>query len=196
MELVLFLAGGLLFGVVWGRIRAAKRPKPLAGPTKSSSAQGVYGWLAVLVAIFLVIGPLLGAALSMVSLRVAEYQEPSLNYLSSWKALKTGIWANYLICSALSIYAGVGLLRGRSPNVVTRAKVVLWLNGPINAVVLALLLSYMLPREFSFIDEVVKGLFTSLLPAMFWTLYLSHSRRVRATYGLAPKPAEPVESTV
>lgn len=158
--------------------------------------QGVAGWLAVLIAGMLVIGPLSNIASMAAELRMIEMQFPVLQESAEWVSFNRAEWIAILMSSAISIYGGFGLLKKRTPDAVATAKMVLWLNYPISVVIVGIAI----PATTMSVAAVDKGvvflLFASLVAASVWTAYLSRSKRVRNTYGLnsviapsAPRPA-------
>jgi hypothetical protein len=76
------------------------------------------------------------------------------------------------------------LARGRDWSVVNRAKAILWIAGPIAAVVLWVVIpATIFGTTLDFNPQSVGGLLGSILGAGIWTAYLSKAKRVRNTYG-------------
>jgi len=154
-------------------------------PPRAPGLAGVEGWLLLLVIGLTVIGPLLGAGRLNVELIAAEAQFPRLKTLETWGALKSATWWAYLVFAALSFYAGIGLARGRTISVVTRAKVLIWVIGPFASVVLAVLIPLAVVGKANLDAQLIGSLLVSVVVAVLWTAYLSKSKRVRATYGVS-----------
>lgn len=180
MELILILMAGVLGGVIWGRVRAVRRAK--AEPALATPSNNlVGGWLAFLILSLMILGPLFNAGRIGVDLYVAEHLQESLRQTEAWRSFKMAAWLNYFAVTAISIYAGYGLLLKRSLNVVTRAKVAIWVTGPLGSVIYG----YFLPKNYlgKLLPGFEQSLLVSVLAAVIWTVYLSRSERVKATYG-------------
>ncbi len=156
----------------------------------AATPSGVGGWLALLTFGLLCLGPLIGAGRINVDFTTAENQNPALKTVNEWANFKAATWSAFLGFSVVSAYAGWGLMRGRRWSVVQRARISLWVIGPVANVVLGLLVPFATLRSAQGFeaDELVVpfiGAFiSSLIFAAVWTAYLSKSRRVRTTYGI------------
>lgn len=150
--------------------------------TNSQGPKGVGGWLLLLVAGMLAIGPLLGAARVGSAMYFVEAQFPALKTMGEWGTYKTVMWLAFLTFAALSVYGGWGLLRGKDWSAVGRAKSILWLIGPGASLVLGVLIPKMTLSESNIDGGFVGGFIASVLSAAIWTAYLSKSKRVRNTY--------------
>jgi hypothetical protein len=145
---------------------------------------GVGGWLLLLVAGLLVLGPLVGAGRISADIMNAEDQYPVLKSMPQWSNFKSATWWIYLAIVAVSVHGGWGLTRGRDWSVVRRAKIVLWLVGPVASLVMAVIVPLATLGTASAGDaRFVGGLLASIIAAGIWTAYLSKSKRVRNTYG-------------
>lgn len=71
----------------------------------------------------------------------AESEYPHLKTLDAWSTLRSATWWTFLAASCLNVYAGLGLVKGRTPSVVHRAKVLLWVTGPATLLVIGSLIS-------------------------------------------------------
>ena len=164
----------------------ARRRPAASGETVGPS--GVGGWLLLLVAGLMILGPLLGAARLNGDIISTESQYPNLLTLDKWKTFKSATWLTYACVAAISFYGGWGLARGRDFSVVSRAKVVLWIVGPGAALIMGLLLPLLIFGSLQPDPQFIGGFIASVVVAAIWTAYLSRSKRVRATYGLPQVP--------
>ncbi len=171
----------LLFGAVfYGTYRYAKRDEPDVPP--EYPAPGVRGWLLLLVG-FMLIGPFIGAGRLFFELASVESEYPDFSTLESWTTFKSATWLSFLVVACLSFLAGYGLAKGRDMSVVRRAKVLLWVIGPVASLVLGHVIPLLVFGEFDFERDIVVDLAGSVVWSGLWTAYLSKSRRVLATYG-------------
>lgn len=155
-------------------------------PNDSDGPSGVGGWLLLLIAGMIAIGPLLGAVRINAEIFMAEHQYPEITGLDDWGSYKVITWILFIGFAAISVYGGWGLAQGRSWRVVDRAKAILWATGPGASVVLGLLVPAAIFGGAGALDgQVVGGLIGSVIAATIWTLYLSRSKRVRNTYSKA-----------
>lgn len=154
---------------------------------------GVHGWLALLVFGFLVGFPLLGAGRINADILSAEREYPALVASPEWASFKAATWWAFLPFAALSAYVGWGLRNSRDWSAVKRARVVIWLIGPLCTLVLQWLVpAVTLPSAQDTAGEAVLPMMTSAIYATIWTAYLSNSKRVRNTYtSRAHDPALP-----
>jgi Protein of unknown function (DUF2569) len=144
---------------------------------------GVGGWLVLLVAGMLVLGPLFGTLQLGAQFNALERQYPALVSSDAWSRFKTASWVTFLVIAALNIYGGWGLARGKEWSVVTRAKVILWISGPLGSLVMGVLVPIITLGRASAVDSRFVGSFlASVIAAAIWTTYLSRSKRVRITY--------------
>jgi len=145
---------------------------------------GVKGWLYLLTVGLVFFGPLLGASRILGEISEAERLYPPLITSIKWATYKVLIWWTYLALTLLSIWSGWGLARGREWSVVTRAKLVLWIIGPIGTLIMGALVPSLVfgwPNK-AFDTDMVANLISTGIAASVWTAYLAKSRRVRATY--------------
>lgn len=145
---------------------------------------GVGGWLALLVFGLLFLGPLFGAGRISADFISAEGQYPAIKSHPQYANLKAATWSTFLAFAILSIYAGWGLAKGSDWSVVQRARIVLWVIGPVSSIVIGALVPFAVLRQSAVSDPQFIGSFiASVIVAAVWTSYLSNSKRVRATYG-------------
>jgi hypothetical protein len=111
----------------------------------------------------------------------SELSYPALVTLSAWKTYKTITCISLFGFVALSFWGGLGLLRGRDWSVVNRAKIILWINGPIAALVMLLIIPNIILSE-PIDTQAITGFLSSVVSAYVWTAYLTKSKRVQNTY--------------
>lgn len=150
---------------------------------ESKEPSGVRGWLLFLVIGLMVLGPLLGTSRLYADLMSAEDQNPGLRTLESWGTFKSALLWTCLVVAGLSFYAGLGLAMRRDMAVVKRAKILLWVTGPVATVVVGLFIPFLVFGKNQLDLEMLGTLVASAIAAAIWTAYLSKSKRVRATYG-------------
>lgn len=175
-------------GMIYGIYRLVKRT-----PSASISASGpvgVGGWLLLLVVGLMFLGPLIGAGRINADIMTVELQYPSLLTVPAWGTFKSATWWSYLVVCCLSFYAGFGLAKGRDISVVKRAKVLLWVIGPVASIVMGLLIPLAVFGKIESDPQFFGALIASVITSAIWTAYLSKSRRVKATYS----PTRPEDS--
>jgi len=150
---------------------------------KDEHLVGVKGWLLVVVFSFQFIGPFsaflhFGSAYQLVKTVV----QPSsvLAYFILAESIARGTFA-YL--------AGARLRKRFLPSSVTYAIAVLWIAGPISALIEAIVIRSAADNRLA-IDFV--SLLTSIAGALIWTMYLKMSQRVKNTYYPKEKAFEDV----
>jgi hypothetical protein len=148
----------------------------------------VGGWLGLLTAVLLVVVPLSGILQMYVAIPAAESENPALRTIQAWASFKAIMWSVNLTIAAISVYAGWGLARGATWRVVRRAKVALWVVGPVAIIVLGAVVPMVTLGQIEEASGLLPEFVRSVMVALVWTLYLSKSKRVRATYG-AEMPA-------
>lgn len=132
----------------------------------------------------LALGPLLAIGRLYGEFASAERQYPGLAQVAEWSSFKTVEWVVLLVFCAISIYGGMGLATKRTPDAVSKAKMVLWFNYPISSIVTAMIVpAMMLPDGGKDAAMAISSLIASLIGVAIWTTYLNRSRRVRNTYG-------------
>lgn len=139
---------------------------------------GVGGWLFVLVCVMLVAIPL-NSFVVIQEILEKLYSNNGGAYNGAWFTI-----AILFFTEMVSIVGGWGLAKGNTPNVVTRAKIALWVQAIVGALILPIGM-----------DGGI-ALFRSLIVATVWTLYLSKSKRVKATYNIKSSPPIAKEMSV
>ena len=163
------------------------------GPTDQAQSQqgnqskpsGVGGWLLLLVLGMMVLGPLLGAARIAGGTMTAELDHPALLSTAEWTTYKTTTWIVYAAIVLASFYGGWSLAFRREWSAVVRAKIMLWLSGPLGSLCLGIAVPAMALPGASTIDRSFVGaLIGQVIAASIWTGYLSYSKRVENTYAM------------
>lgn len=191
MSIWLIVLLALFLGSAYGIYFFSRRVPP-SGDISTGPA-GVGGWLLLLVTGLMILGPLMGAARLSSDLTSAEALYPFLKNIDEWKTYKSVSWLSFLVVCCLSFYAGIGLSRGRNVRVVKRARVLLWVIGPIATMVLGLIIPMMMYGDMALkvLNSGFVGSFlSSIIIALIWTIYLSRSKRVKATYGVGSSTAD------
>lgn len=175
----------IFIGAIYGIYRFAKRTPPAS--SSASGPIGVGGWLLLLVAGLMFLGPLMGAGRINADIMSAESQYPNLLTVPAWSTFKSATWWSFLVVCCLSFYAGLGLAKGRDISVVKRAKILLWVIGPVTSIVMGLFIPLVIFGKIESDPQFLGALVASVIVSAIWTAYLSKSRRVKATYA----PARP-----
>lgn len=183
-ELVtVMLAAAVIFAAIAYGVYIFSSKFPPAQPGNVGPS-GVGGWLLVLVTLLLVIGPLqsLGviAQLTAFDLERAYGHDQNLWWLD---LARLAIFALFIAAITLSIHAGYSLAKKRNPSVVRRAKIIIWILGPVGLLFFAIFGTLLTGSALIFFSpEVIGKIVGSLISAALWTAYLSKSKRVNATY--------------
>ncbi|OIQ66505.1 hypothetical protein GALL_519220 [mine drainage metagenome] len=98
-----------------------------------------------------------------------------------------------MVC-CLSFYAGLGLAKGRDISVVKRAKIILWVIGPVASIVMGLFIPLAVFGKIESDPQFFGAFIASVIVSAIWTAYLSKSRRVKATYALDQKKVPNIAS--
>jgi RNA polymerase subunit RPABC4/transcription elongation factor Spt4 len=148
-----------------------------------NSPKGVGGWLLLLVAQMMVIGPVLGVVYSRGFLILAEENSPHLIHWEAWTTYKTMWWITLGIIAIISFFGGWKLLKTHKWSSVRTAVAVLVITGPV-----AHLFSFFVIPYFSLgiiesdSSQIIGKLIASLIYPCIGMSYLSRSMRVRNTY--------------
>lgn len=177
------IVGGIAFFLAMG---SPMKPQDSGSNVQNPGPSGVGGWLAFLVIALMILAPLFSISGVQGMLMSVEAKYPALINSSQWSNYKTVEWIAALMFSTLSFYGGYGLAMKRTPDVVSRAKLILWFNYPINAIVSGIVIpAVMLGVWKEQMDSAIGVLGASLLCLWIWTAYLNKSKRVSNTYGLS-----------
>jgi Protein of unknown function (DUF2569) len=143
---------------------------------------GVGGWLAFLVAVLFILGPILSLLLTLGEVSSTEKQYPEIVGNELWANIKLVIWATLASQIAISIFAGYRLNSRRVPATVPIVIACLWLMGPVLNFLAFLIVSSMNQQADASTNEIAVEIFRSVMTATGWTAYLLLSRRVKNTY--------------
>lgn len=142
---------------------------------------GIGGWLLLLIVSMVALAPIFGLGGNWKGFRDAELLYPSLADLREWKDFKSLSYVSVAVASAISIYGGWCLIRGKTRKAVRRAKTCLWASYAV--LVCAIVVNPVITLgQGTLNSEDIAQLFRGLLSVIIWTLYLSWSKRVKATY--------------
>jgi hypothetical protein len=180
----LFLPLALLILIAWAVMRGLKRVADKSPPATAGQGEvaGVGGWLLFLILGLVFLGPLMGAAHINSDIMSVESQYPRLKTDEAWGTFKSATWLTFLVVCCLSFYAGFGLLKRRDLSVVNRAKILLWVIGPLASLVMGTVLPIFVFGKVESYPQSLGQLVASGIVAAIWTVYLSRSKRVKATY--------------
>lgn len=176
--LTVFLPVVIDIVIIWAialGIKKIANKYPPAAP-EQSTVSGVGGWLLLLVTWFM-LSPLSGIILMFGVFTSIEELYPILKSATKWSTYKTMCWWIALFTSCLQFYAGLGLIKERSISAVKRAKIILWINGPL-VTLITIFLIVLIFGKFEL------NLIYSIIVSVIWITYLSKSKRVKATYGI------------
>ncbi|VVE77439.1 hypothetical protein PSP31120_01292 [Pandoraea sputorum] len=133
------------------------------------------------------LGPLRAIGETYQSVAETERLYPVLLNDGPWRTFVRLSWLTIGAACALSIYTGIRLIRGSTPEDVGFAKMALWIIGPIPAIVIRFGIQ---PALFGWstsaneMGEFAGIMIASVIWAGVWNLYLSKSGRVRNTYNI------------
>lgn len=128
---------------------------------------GVGGWLGLLTASLLVIGPVLNAVRTQSELEISQASQTQ-THLSQVNMI--AVWAYFSLYATLSIFAGYRLAKHFKPSTIPIVIVCIWLP-----IIIDIALAF-------FSREGDVSVVRSVLWASIWTAYLLRSKRVRNTY--------------
>lgn len=174
---------------IWGAIALSRWSR------RAEKPGGVGGWIALLIAGLMVLGPLLTAGRLNSDILSAESAYPNLLTVTAWTNYKQAAWWCFGASAVFGIYAGWSLARKRNPSVPMLAIAAVWVLGPM----LSLILSLVLPAIFFGAPALSAQDWGQLLPpfitASLWTLYLLRSKRVKGLYNMPEKLGAPQASS-
>jgi hypothetical protein len=173
-------------GTVSSDLSSDVRPSNVANRNLADrKISGVGGWLALLVAGMLVLGPFWSMFKTGSNIWVTEMQTPELASVPQWQTYKIMTWFVVGICVVYSMVSGFLLCVKKEPVSVKNAIAFLWIGGPVAVFVLSVLipgislgteaLEEMLPKS-------IGAIIGTSIVASIWTAYLRKSKRVRNTY--------------
>lgn len=177
-------SAALMIFLAWLSVSAIRRfscKYPSAAPERFKKPV-VGGFLLFFIFVLMFWRPLGDLSQIAVGIISAEKGGDLLKNSSDWSLFKSVIFGVYIISSLLNIYAGIGLIKGRTRAVVNRAITIVWINGPV-LTILYLAVIPLVTMGFGDGGDLVVQLFSSLLFSIFWTAYLMLSKRVKAVYG-------------
>lgn len=152
------------------------------GPEKPE-LYGVGGWLLFFWVSLVFISPLYAVVSLYGDFTSQEMNMPGLEAIPLWGHLKGYYWIN-LICSIVLLWiAGYRLVKRLEWKSVKLSILVIWLTGPVSAIVTAFYFYLMFPPFFDMaINDIVTDFIKSFSYPFIWTCYLLKSKRVRNTY--------------
>lgn len=161
---------------------------------------GIGGWLLVLIGVLMAAVPIMSMASVFSHLAILEHLYPSITTDagwdgSGWRIYQSSMWLAAATFAALSIYASLRLLNGRSRKDVEVVTEIIWVIGLGASAVVNVLIPFVLHSTERLMYEyigptgapLVGSILGGLLFSLIWSSYLSKSVRVRNTY-CQPRP--------
>ncbi|WP_081430520.1 DUF2569 family protein [Polaromonas sp. JS666] len=161
---------------IWGAIALSRWSR------RAEKPGGVGGWLALLIAGLIFLGPLFSAGRISSDFMDTESKYPKLLTVEAWLNYKNTAWIFFGIATLFGIYAGWCLARRRISTSPFIAIAAIWILGPLLSVILAIILPIIFFGATGLDAAGAGALAVSGLPAVAWTLYLLKSKRVKALY--------------
>ncbi len=152
--------------------------------SKKTDPAGIGGWLRVLIVLLVLVWPLVGATFQSAFFNHELLVDPALANDPAWNRSWRFIWLLFAVQTALSISAGLALLKCLRPIAVRYAKAVIWINGP-GFWWVGILITLWNQGLLDALSAALLGipyLLGSLVFPLIWTTYLRYSKRVKNTY--------------
>ena len=151
---------------------------------KKTDPAGIGGWLRVLIVLLVLVWPLIGATVLSASYNLELLADPGLANDPAWNRSWRFSWLLFVVQTALSISAGMMLLKCFRPIAVRYATTVIWVNGPgfWGGGILLTWWSQGLLAALSAALVGIPYLLGSLVFPLIWATYLRYSKRVKNTY--------------
>lgn len=151
---------------------------------KKTDPAGIGGWLCVLIALLVLVWPLVSATVQSASFTHELLVDPGLANDPAWNRNWRFSWLLFVAQTALSISAGLTLLKCFRPVAVRYAMTVIWINGP-GFWLIGLLITLWSQGILAALSNALLGfpyLLGSAIFPLVWTTYLRYSKRVKNTY--------------
>ncbi|MBF0605885.1 MAG: DUF2569 family protein [Nitrospirae bacterium] len=182
MEQILFIFISLAVLIAWGIARIINKIGNRGRLVSTGvGPNGIGGWLQFLIVSLVFIGPLVAIARTNGGIYSVEATDPSFIGMAQWKTFKTACWWTTFIDVGMSIYIGIVLMRGQTMIDVRKAQVMLWIRLGIGIASTLLLLIFIFGRA-EITPEVIGSFIVAAVSTAIWSVYLSRSKRVKATY--------------
>lgn len=133
--------------------------------------KGVGGALLFLVVALTILGPLINALMTFSELQLAKEAIPAGGSREEWFVTQLVTWGLFAVYSAVSVTAGLLLLKRHKRSTILIVIGLIWLIGPILAFGVAFI-----------VGDIVGGEGRSIVFSVVWTAYLLRSKRVKNTY--------------
>jgi len=142
---------------------------------------GVGGWLAFLALVLIVISPLMTVFTTIAEHSRTASQYPELVNQNIWRSAVVLDWSMAALSAAISVIAGLMLLKIFRRSTVSIVIALIWL-GAVGTAALSLVLSDYLMSGSVNAGNAGATLGRPIGFCLIWTLYLLISRRVKNTY--------------
>lgn len=143
---------------------------------------GIGGLLLLLIMWMIVISPVISFGALVVDFEKEEATYPELQHFASWVTFKAYTWASWVVVSSVTIYGGWLLLKRADMGAVKKAKWTLWIALLVSKAAL-IMIPVIVFGQYQYHQKDFSGILGALFWTIAWTIYLSVSRRVKATYG-------------
>ena len=175
------LAFGLT-GYFWMRSVGKSTSSPSTSPPDDRSF-GIHGWLRFFVISLGILGPALSLGRAAGNFRGDEMVYAALASVPAWATYKTVVWLTLALFSAFSIYAALKLRFVWKPASVMLAKIAV-VSWPVCSLAVGVVIPMAIlgDEELSLDPKFVGSFLALIISTVVWFVYLSRSKRVRATY--------------
>jgi hypothetical protein len=167
--------------------QAAKSNSQHIAAQDVNSLAGIQGWLLFFVISLGILAPLLNLGSLHGSFHEQELAYPHLATYPEWNSYKNMVWLTLAGASAFGIYAAWQLSFVWKESSVTLAKIalVVWLVA--SAFITFVIPSIAFGKDGNWVGgDAVGQILTRIISTVIWLIYLSKSKRVKATYSGVP----------
>ena len=167
-----------------GAVHAQEPKRTPSGRSTPDGPHGVGGWLALMVAAMIFIGPIVTILRMTRDIRGLELQNPILVLNSEWLNFKWMAWSFVGLIMLYGIVSGILLIINKKSSSVKNAIGYIWVAGPLGKFILLMILPLLCfgSNMCMTIDDLISPMTISLGYASMWTLYFTKSQRVSNTY--------------
>lgn len=151
-----------------------------------TAPSGVGGWLAFLIIVLMVLGPLLSLGSVYSEISGIERLQLRIANESDWWLSKLALWCLTVVPVAISFSVGYHLWRDHRPETVEFAISGLWAMVALSFLSNFIVAFGIFNLSFEAVaNALMKNAFSIVVAVGVWTLYLRKSIRVKNTYGVS-----------